>query len=168
MLIFVIYLVLSGRISEFTYRDFEVKLKDVINDSFDKINDILQQSPVMSDPTTEDKSDIDTLEGKIIPKLRQMNETIDNQLNNSKDKIRFRVLEIHRPGSYNTEILYEYLQYFNYVVFLDNLNNTNRLNGFAITFDLLLKKKDERENLVGKINKWSKGYEKLKPPFLSR
>jgi CBS domain-containing protein len=140
VLIFAIYLIISGRVSQFKFVNVEIVMKDIESKQPELIGVGLSQTEV--DPTYLEKKDEPTLDTVIKPKLIR-----------EAKKVRILVIkDIKHP--YDQEAAANYLKCFTHAVFI---GNNNKFCGFA-TADELLKKieppSEEGDNFLGSITNW--------------
>jgi hypothetical protein len=146
VLIFGIYLIISGRVSQFKFMNLEIVIRD-IEIKQPELTEV-GLTPHELDPQYIDKGPTDKLESQIIPKL----------IHEAKKVRILRIKEIkdepdYPSYRYDHNAIIDYLRYFTHVVFIDN---NMRLCGFA-TADELLKKIEqpsEGKEYVEQINKW--------------
>jgi CBS domain-containing protein len=160
VLIFGIYLILSERITQFTFKDFEIKLKDTVSKPLEILTKTFSE---MCETHEQTKGTEEELESQIIPKLsKEIPDKLSKEVQNSNEKRRIRVLKIQRYGIYDFKVLYIYLHFFYYIVFLDN----GKLSGYITAIDMLLIVGDEkRSEFVNSINMWSRSNQELKEPI---
>ena len=120
VLIFGIYLVLSGRISQLKFMDFEVQIRKAEGKTpkiTDASNVELQMDEIKSKEEVA-KAGTDKINEIIIPKLINDAKTYTSQIlrltgiGNKSDSR-------YKENRYDHQALLEYLKYFNYVVFVD-------------------------------------------------
>jgi hypothetical protein len=151
LLIFGIYLVLSGRISQLKFMDFEVQIKDVVG----KTPRIVDASSVeigkeeIRDDSLMDKESLPVLENKIKPKL------IENAKAYTSPILRLVGTENtsdprHKPKRYEPYVALEYLKYFRYVLFVDY---DGKFYGFSAASDIS-NELNKDSNFIGKLNSW--------------
>jgi hypothetical protein len=152
VLIFGIYLVLSGRISQLKFMDFEVQVRDVENKTpkiIDASNVEIQPDEIRSGDDDVPKANIDLINEKIIPKLIKDAKTYTTQvlrligIGNKSDS-RYKV------DRYSDKVLFDYLKYVNHVVFVDY---DGKLCGFSTSPEISTELSKGSE-LINKINKW--------------
>lgn len=168
LLIFGIYLIISGRITRFQFKDFEVELKDTRNKPLETLTNAFSDK---SETVEESKGGPEYLEKTIIPNMiKEIDSKIPTKLStetyNIKEKInekkKIRVLKLQKGGIYHFQVLYNYLQYFNHVIFLDR----EKFSGYVAAIDLILIiGDDKRKDLVNGINRWSRYNEELGDPI---
>jgi CBS domain-containing protein len=142
-LIFGIYLIVSGRISQLKFMDFEIKLKDVENKELDL--SIINDLQIVADLDVLDKDKPIKLDEKILPKL-------------IREAKKIKVLRLTKSNSqgYIQTALAEYLKYFTHVVFIDDEKDV--LSGFVeadTILEIIKSKNDNATNFMNTINKWT-------------
>jgi hypothetical protein len=140
VLIFSIYLIVSGRISQFKFMNLEIMMKDAEN----KQPEVAEVSRVPPELDTMDiaKGDPNRLNNEIKPILIREAKKI---------KVLRITHEYKHAYQYNT--LYEYLKYFTHVIFIEG---SNKFSGFAIREELLewLNKPEKQQKFINEIQEW--------------
>jgi len=109
VLIFGIYLIASGRISEFKFLGFEAKMKDAENKPLGELTKEISMKSV--DFSQDIKQGVRALELKIVPKLiREANKLKILKIVEKKDR---------NKKYYNPLAMYHYAKYFSHLVFVD-------------------------------------------------
>jgi ABC-type bacteriocin/lantibiotic exporter with double-glycine peptidase domain len=84
VLIFGIYLILSGRITQFTFKDFEIKLKDTVSKPLEILTETFSE---ISETFEQTKGTEEELESQIIPKLsKEIPDKLSKEVQNSNEK----------------------------------------------------------------------------------
>jgi hypothetical protein len=171
VLIFGIYLVVSGKVTELGFMDFQVKLKDVetkpieienqLSSVFEIEGDISEAEEMVKADKTEDQlaAEAAELESKINKKI-----DLKQKEKNAEEKI--KILKIWKKlYNYQKNALLSYLRRNDYVVFLDNEGRKDnegnpingKLSGFAKSIDIIKKLQtpgSESSKFVDYINNW--------------
>jgi hypothetical protein len=139
VLIFGIYLVFSGRISQLKFMNVEIMIKD-IEGKQPELTEIGLSQPAV-DPLFLEKEGPVELESKIIPKLIR-----------EAKKVKILRLKItENQPTYNKDIAAKYLRYFTHVIFTDD---TKIFYGFAMADELLKELETSRgQEFLNDINK---------------
>jgi hypothetical protein len=152
VLIFGIYLVLSGRISQLKFMDFELQIKDAVG----KTPRIVEASNVeigkdeIKDDSLTDKAGINVLEHEIKPKL------IENAKAYTSPILRLMGTENRSHPRYSPRrrydryVLSEYLKYFRYVIFVDY---DGKFYGFSTAIDISNAIRKDSD-FINKLNRW--------------
>jgi len=124
LLIFGIYLIVSGRIRQIKFKDMEIMLKE------SQLKPLGSKESLTKSFSSEDMPEIITTSKDSLAKLPGFLKKLQENPKN------IRVLVIkHKEGSiYEANALRIYLQYFTHVVFLDK---EGKLNGYANAIDLI-------------------------------
>jgi hypothetical protein len=150
--------VLSERISQLKFMDFEVQVRDVESKTpkiIDASNVEIQPNEIISGDDIL-KERIDSITEKIIPKLIKDAKAYTTQvlrltgIGNKSDSR-------YNDNRYNNKVLLEYLKYVNHVVFVDY---DGKFCGFSTAPEISTELSKNSE-LINKINKWE-----LDSPFI--
>jgi hypothetical protein len=151
VLIFGIYLVLSGRISQLKFMDFEVQVRDVESKTpkiIDASNVEIRADEIRRGEDIP-KGGTDKIKEIIIPKL------INDAKTNTSQILRLTGIgnksdSRYKENRYDHQALLEYLKYFNYVVFVDY---DGKFSGFSKAAEISTELSNDSE-FLNKINRW--------------
>lgn len=152
VLIFGIYLVVSGRVTELGFMDFQVKLRDAETKPIENENQLTSVFEIESDKTAsiEMVKDIRT-EAELDAELEsKINNKIDLKQKEENAEEKIKILKIWKKRYiYKKNALLSYLRRNDYVVFLDNEERKDnegnpiyingKLSGFAKSIDVIKK-----------------------------
>lgn len=125
LLIFAIYLIVSGKISQIKFKDMEIMLKE------SQLKPLGNKESLTKSFTLEEMPELISAEKEGIMRLPKILKEIQEKPKN------LRVLHIREReggGEYVTDVLRIYLQYFTHVVFLDK---EGRYMGYANAINLI-------------------------------